>query len=262
MRGSTHLALAAALASAAPAAAQGIEVDLELVLAVDISGSMDHREHTAQRQGYVSAFRHPEVLQAIREGLTGRIAVSYVEWAGSVQAVVVPWTVIDGPGSAAAFAARLEEAPINEFSGTSISGGLDFASQRFDESGVLGLRRVIDVSGDGPNNRGRPVLDARADAIARGITINGLPIVLGHAGGSLSTDLLDIYYEDCVIGGPGAFMIAVDDIDRLPEAIRRKLVLEIVGIEPRIMPADFEVREPRIDCLIGERLRGRWYLDP
>jgi len=262
------VSMIAALAFApAPAAAQEIEVDLELVLAVDVSGSMDPREHAAQRGGYIEAFRHREVIDAITSGVTGKIAVAYVEWAGfPYQDLVVPWMVIDGAASAEAFAAALEAAPVNEFSGTSISAGLDFAAGRFDGNGVSAIRRVIDVSGDGPNNRGRPVTDARREVIARGITINGLPIVLGRAGGSLSTDLLTPYYQDCVIGGPGAFLIAVDDIDRLPEAIRRKLVLEIVS---RPAPAHAaalaviraEATRP-IDCLIGEKLRRRWYDDP
>ncbi len=120
---------------------------------------------------------------------------------------------------------------------------------------------MIDISGDGPNNRGRPVLEARAEVLARGITINGLPIVLGRAGGGLSTNLLDVYYEDCVIGGPGAFMITVDDIDRIGEAIRRKLVLEIAGRPARVIPVVMH-DGPRIDCMVGEQLRRNWFDDP
>jgi len=260
------LAFAVAGGTCGAARAQVADVDVELVLAVDVSGSMDAREHAAQRNGYVEAFRHPEVIQAIRNGLTGRIAVAYVEWAGApYQDLVVPWMAIEDEASAERFAAALEAAPINEFSGTSISAGLDFAASQFGSSGVAGIRRVIDVSGDGPNNRGRPVLEARAEVLERGITINGLPIVVGRAGGSLATELLDVYYGDCVIGGPGAFLITVDDIARLAEGIRRKLVLEIAGPPARVMAAQWSdpaAPAKRIDCLIGERLRGRWYDDP
>lgn len=219
---------------------------------------MDTSERTAQRGGYVEAFRHRDVVQAIRKGMIGRINVTYVEWAGSdFQAVVVPWTVIDDAASADQFSDTLQAAPTNDFHGTSISEGLTFAARQFDLSDHDGIRQVIDISGDGPNNRGPPVLEARSQVLARGITINGLPIVVGRAGGSLPTELLDIYYEDCVIGGPGAFMITVDNINRFGEAIRRKLVLEIAGRPARIIPAAMEDGQ-RIDCLIGERLRRDW----
>jgi hypothetical protein len=242
--------------------AQAIEVDLELVLAVDMSGSMDARERAAQRGGYVEAFRHDAVVGAIRSGAYGRIAVTYVEWAGAgLHSVVVPWTVIEDAASAARFAATLEAAPTNDFRGTSISDGLTFAADQFDVGAHDGLRQVIDISGDGPNNRGRPVLEARAEVLARGITINGLPIVLGRAGGGLSTNLLDVYYEECVIGGPGAFMITVDDIDRIGQAIRRKLVLEIAGRPARVVAAVMH-DGGRIDCMIGEHLRRDWFDDP
>lgn len=244
------------------AEARAIEVDLELVLAVDVSGSMDARERAAQRGGYVEAFRHRNVIRAIHGGMIGRIAVTYVEWAGSgFQAVIVPWTVIDDAESSEKFADTLQAAPTSDFHGTSISEGLTFAARQFDLSDHDGIRQVIDISGDGPNNRGRPVLEARSDVLANGITINGLPVVLGKAGGSLPTGLLGIYYEDCVIGGPGAFVIAVDGIDRLGEAIRRKLVLEIAGTPARLIAAAMPSGR-RIDCLIGEKLRRDWYDDP
>jgi hypothetical protein len=241
---------------------RAIEVDLELVLAVDISGSMDARERAAQRGGYIEAFRHRNVVQAIQGGMIGRIAVTYVEWAGyGFQAVVVPWTVIDDTVSAARFADTIQAASTNDFHGTSISEALIFALRQFDSSDHRGIRQVIDVSGDGPNNRGPPVLEARSQVLARGITINGLPIVIGRAGGSLPTELLDIYYEDCVIGGPGAFMITVDYIHRFSEAIRRKLVLEIAGRPARFITVAMP-GERRIDCMIGEALRRGWYDDP
>ena len=245
------------------AQAQDIEVDLELVLAVDVSRSMDAGEQGLQKEGYLAGLQHPEVVQAIQSGFLGRIAVIYVEWAGPhSQATIEDWAVIDGPDSAAAFAGRVASRPISSFHGTSISGALDYASTLFDGNGFSAGRQVIDVSGDGPNNMGLPVLEARERTLQRGVTINGLPIMLnvGYFGG-YSIRELDIYYEDCVIGGPGAFLVTVENIDRIAEAIRRKLVLEIAGRPARIVPAQFEREEPRIDCLIGEKLRRRW-MDP
>jgi hypothetical protein len=261
------LALGAMLALATPATAQ-VEVDLELVLAVDISRSMDYDEQQLQRDGYVEALRHPEVIVAIQSGPIGRIAITYVEWAGPFhQAMVVPWTFVAGAAEAEAFAARVAEAPLVRERGTSISQGLDFASAQFAMSGARGARRAIDVSGDGPNNMGVPVVPVRDRIVAEGITINGLPIMLktSYAFGPYSIPNLDVYYEDCVIGGPGAFMITVDDPARFAIAIRRKLVLEIAGTmpEPRLMKAAALTPEPRVDCLIGEKQRGRWiYEDP
>jgi hypothetical protein len=253
--------------AAAPAAAQEPDyVDLELVLAVDVSRSMDRLEQEIQRAGYVAAFRHPQVLQAITGGLHGRIAVLYLEWAGSdLQEVVVPWTLVDGPGSAADFADRLEAAPLRDATRTSISGGLAFAARRFAESGVFGLRRVIDLSGDGPNNMGPPVTAVRDELVAQGITINGLPRLISGGGGFLDIELLDLYYEDCVIGGPGAFLVPVTDLAHFGSAIRRKLILEIAGPPsarpPGVQPAAarrVQAERPPVDCLIGERLWRTW----
>jgi hypothetical protein len=251
----------------APASAQ-VEVDLELVLAVDISRSMDYDEQQLQRDGYVEALRHPEVMAAIQSGAIGRIAVTYVEWAGPFhQAMVVPWTIVSSPPEAESFAAQVAAAPLVRERGTSISQGLDFAAGLFAHSGAQGMRRAIDVSGDGPNNMGLPVAPMRDRIVAEGITINGLPIMLksSYAFGPYNIPNLDVYYEDCVIGGPGAFMITVDDPARFAIAIRRKLVLEIAGTvpEPRVMKAATVTPAPRIDCLIGEKQRGRWiYEDP
>lgn len=246
------------------AAAQPDGVDLELVLAVDISRSMDFEEQELQRDGYAAAFRHPEVLAAIASGPLGRIAVTYVEWAGpGVQSVVIPWTIIAGAEEAFAFADKISAAKILRERGTSISGGLEFASALFAGSGVRGLRRAIDVSGDGPNNMGLPVARVRDEVVATGITINGLPIMLRPGGGfgAFGIDNLDIYYEDCVIGGPGAFIVTVNDIDQFPAAIRRKLVLEIAGLgsTPQLIPV--ALTAPRIDCLIGEKRRERYLFD-
>ena len=205
--------LAAALAAALggrPALAAPPDVDLELVLAVDVSRSMDYDEQRLQRDGYVAAFRHPEVIAAISSGALGRIAVTYVEWAGPFyQTIVVPWTILANGADAEAFATKLAAAPLMNETGTSISGGLSFSAQLFDTSGARGLRRAIDVSGDGPNNMGLPVAPMRDQLVEEGITINGLPIMLkrSYSFGPFNIPNLDVYYEDCVIGGPGAFMI-------------------------------------------------------
>lgn len=248
---------------AASAEAQDLDVDLELVLAVDVSRSMDQEEQALQRQGYLAALEHPEVIAAIRSGFLGRIAITYVEWAGpGRQAIIAPWTVVDGVEAASALVDNIAGQPVSYLRGTSISSALLFTSELFDGNGFLSPRQVIDISGDGPNNMGYPVLEARETVLNRGITINGLPIMLNanYYGGYSIRDL-DIYYEDCVIGGPGAFLITVETLDRFAEAVRRKLVLEIAGAEPTMTPAAFGEREPRIDCMIGEKLRQRW-MDP
>jgi hypothetical protein len=249
-----------------PALAEEVEVDLELVLAVDVSRSMDPAEQDLQKDGYVQGLQHPDVLAAIRSGFLGRIAVTYAEWAGpGSHEIIAPWTLIDGEGSAKAFADAIASRPVSYLHGTSISGALLFSSGLFEGNGFRSARQVIDVSGDGPNNMGYPVLQVRSSVLDRGITINGLPIMI-HSDylGGYSIPNLDVYYEDCVIGGPGAFLVTVESIDRIAEAIRRKLVLEIAGTAPRIMPAaerSLEQHKPRIDCLIGEKLRRRW-MDP
>lgn len=261
------LLVLAALFAPSPAAAQ-VDVDLELVLAVDISRSMDLDEQQLQRDGYVAALVHPEVVQAIQSGPSGRIAVTYVEWAGPFrQSVVVPWTLISGIVDAEAFATALAAAPLSRERGTSISEGLAFSAGLFPATGARGTRRAIDVSGDGPNNMGPAVAPTRDRIVAEGITINGLPIMLKPAFsyGPYNIPNLDVYYEDCVIGGPGAFMITVDDMSRFAVAVRRKLVLEIAGRvpEPRLIRAAAFEAPPRIDCLIGEKQRSRWlYEDP
>jgi hypothetical protein len=254
-----------AIASLARPAAADVPVDLALVLAVDVSGSMDEGERALQRGGYVAAFLHPEVIAAIGGGVYGRISVTYVEWAGPrSQTVVIPWRAIDGTASAEAFAAALKAAPTSHIHGTSISGVLAFASTLFDGNGFAAARQAIDVSGDGPNNMGPPVVPVRDAVVARGITINGLPLTLrdddpGSAPyGGLAAGLLELYYEDCVIGGPGAFFVSVRAPGQLADAIRRKLVLEIAGRPPTLMPAQLARPAPRVDCLIGEKTRPSW----
>jgi hypothetical protein len=248
--------LAASLTLANVARAQ-TEVDLELVLAVDVSGSMDIDELEVQREGYVAAFRHPEVISAIRSGPLGRIAVAYVEWAGpQSQATVIPWTLIDGAVAAKAFATQLSTTARGRYRWTSISAGLLYAASTFNHSEFTSARQVIDISGDGPNNRGSPVEPVRANITALGITINGLPLVVKHFGRGYIPNL-DIYYEDCVIGGPGAFLIPVHNMAQFGLAVRRKLLLEIAGLPTRIMLANETPTIPRIDCLIGEKLIER-----
>ena len=212
------------------AAKAPLEVDLELVLAVDVSRSVDLEEHEVQRAGYIAAFRHPDIVQAIESGRFGKIAVMYFEWAGRRhQSVAVPWTIIDDRADAAAFADRLAAQPILPEAGTSISASLTFAEQLFPVSGARGLRRVIDVSGDGANNDGPPVSPVRQRLIADGITINGLPIELDGRG-----EVTD-YFETSVIGGPGAFTITVEDQSGFAEAIRRKLMHEIAWERPMLI---------------------------
>jgi hypothetical protein len=238
-----------------------VPVDVELVLAVDVSYSMDPEEQALQREGYQQALMSPEFLRALREGINGKIAVTYFEWAGNFdRRIVVPWRVIDGPDSAAAVAAEIGQSTFRRASRTSISGALEFAQPLFDNSGYRGIRRVIDVSGDGANNQGTPVVPARDKVLAAGITINGLPIMLKRPRWTtMDLDNLDVYYEDCVIGGPGAFIVPVREREKFKEAIRRKLVLEIASHPPQPKIISAQAREPRIDCMIGEKLwQQRW----
>jgi hypothetical protein len=253
------VAMLIAAASSAAVAAADTPVDLELVLAVDVSRSMDSDEQVLQRDGYVEAFRHKDVIDAIASGANGRIAVSYVEWAGATyQRTLVPWTIIDGEAAAHAFADRLAAAPITREHGTSIANGLIYVGPSFEGNGFVGGRRVIDVSGDGPNNVGMPVVAARDPLVAKGVTINGLPIMIKRPGDFASIENLDIYYEDCVIGGTGAFLVPVTDIQKIASAIRRKLVLEIAAQPARVVPASEVKAQPRVDCMIGEKLREQW----
>jgi hypothetical protein len=238
-----------------------IAVDIELVIAVDVSYSMDPDEQALQREGYVMALTSREFMQALREGVNGKIAITYFEWAGQFdQKVIMPWRLIEGPESADAVAAEIAAAPYRRASRTSISGGLTFAKPLFDHSGYRGLRRVIDVSGDGANNAGALVVPTRDDVLAAGITINGLPIMLKRANpGTMDIEKLDIYYEDCVIGGPGAFVVPIREREKFIEATRTKLVLEVAGRqpEPRVIPASSQA--PRISCSIGEKMwQDRW----
>lgn len=215
------------------AAAQDLPVDLELILLVDVSGSVDAQEAELQRKGYADALNNERVIEAIRTGPMGRIAVTYIEWADDTyQNVIVGWSVIDGPAAAQGFADRLLAAPINTAFWTSIGSAIDFAARQFDGNGAEGVRRVIDISGDGYSNRGRPPGEARDAAVAAGITINGLPILNTRPnpwGGMPPVDL-DAYYEQHVIGGPGAFVQVAGDFTSFGEAILAKLVREIAAL--------------------------------
>ena len=224
------LALALLLLTA-PAVAQreiGPPVDLALVLAVDASGSVDRVRFELQKQGYVAAFRHPRVIGAIQSGPTQAIAVIMMQWTGpALQVTAVPWTKITDAASANAFADAVARAPRALFSGgTSISGAIDTAMGLLFDNPFRATRRVIDISGDGSNNRGRSANQARDEAVAKGVGINGLPIL------SLEPDL-DRYYRDNVIGGPGAFVIAAKDYETFADAILKKLIAEIAAVTPR-----------------------------
>src|SRR5437016_5439656 len=233
-----------------------IPVDTELVLAVDVSYSMDPEEQQLQREGYITGLTSREFMQALRGGMHGKVAVTYFEWAGpGDHKIIVPWRLVDGPEAADAVANEIARAPYRRASRTSIASALQFAKPLFDASGYHGIRRVIDVSGDGANNSGPLLVPVRDQVVASGITINGLPIMLKRPNTfTMDIDNLDIYYEDCVIGGPGAFVIAIQERAQFKEAIRTKLVLEIAGRTPehRIVPA--QARTPRISCTIGEQM--------
>jgi Protein of unknown function (DUF1194) len=245
------MGIALLAAFSAPAARADTEVDLALVIAVDVSYSMDLDELALQRQGFADAFRAAEVHDAIRRGMLGKIAVVYFEWAGSWdQRVIVPWTVIDGAESAGAFAEKVAAQPVRRAQRTSISGAIEFGVKLLGQSGVDAARRVIDISGDGPNNQGRPVTVAREEALSQGIIINGLPIML-KTPGYLDIPDLDVYYRDCVIGGQGSFVVPARNREQFPNAIKTKILLEVVGLAapvPLVRPA----QTSGADCMVGE----------
>jgi hypothetical protein len=236
-------------------------VDVELVLAVDVSYSMDLDELALQREGYAQAIVSKEFLQALKSGPNGKISVTYFEWAASSdQKIIIPWRVIDGPETADAVASEILKTPIRRASRTSISGAINFAMALLDEDPHRGIRRVIDISGDGPNNNGSPVTIARDAAVEKGVIINGLPIMVKELSYStMDIGNLDFYYEDCVIGGPGSFVVTIKERDKFKEAIRTKLVLEIAGRTPERPIVPVAVKEPRVNCMIGEKIwQERW----
>ncbi|MDW3222235.1 MAG: DUF1194 domain-containing protein [Paracoccaceae bacterium] len=247
-----------------PATAQDIEVDVELFLAVDVSRSMSPAELEIQRRGYAEALTSEQVMTAIQNGLLGRIAITYVEWAGEyAQRVIVPWTLIQTDSDAQKIARQITARFDEGLRRTSISGALLYAQDDFQENGFIGLRRVIDVSGDGPNNQGRPVESARDAALSQGFIINGLPLMTQDALSEIwGIPDLDIYYRNCVIGGPGAFVISVLSWDQFGAAVKRKLVLEIAEIPVRVVPVQYQPPTP-YDCLVGEKMweQNRAYFD-
>jgi len=232
------LVLFAATAVAASGGALARDsVDVALVLLADGSGSIDPEEHRLQREGYADALTSGAVLSAIRSNAHGRIAVAFVEWgAPDSQDVVVDWALIDGEASAKVVADRLRSAPKRSYGYNSISNAIDFAVRLLDSGPWAGERQVIDVSGDGPNIGGRPILAARDAALARGITINALAIRQPGSDVALrgrGLPPLEDYYRDNVIGGPGAFVEIADGRERFAQAIRAKLVQEIASLGAR-----------------------------
>ena len=236
-------ALVPSLAATSRAQAAPLPVDLELILAVDVSGSVDAIEARLQREGYISAMTSETVMKAIKSGPFRRIALAYVEWASEqYQQTVMPWTLIESLEDSQNFMSKVADSPYVAIRWTSISAAIDYSVKLFAESPFEGTRRVLDISGDGKNNHGRDVALARAEAIAAGITINGLPILnsrsgaydLGGPRGWPSDPDLDSYFQTRVIGGPGAFMIAAESFDTFSEAVKSKLMREIAGIPPHI----------------------------
>jgi hypothetical protein len=240
------LAILTGLAPAASAA--DIEVDLLLVLAIDVSRSIDEVEGQLQRQGYIEAISDQRVIDAIVSGPHQRIALCYIEWAGAhYQRVVIDWTLIDGPASARAFVERLAEAPRVSESWTAVGAALEFSGRKLVNNGFRATRRVIDVSGDGRNNHGPPDAPIRDALVAQGIVINGLPIMLGRTNfGRPPDDELDRYYEENVIGGPGSFLIVARSFEDFGKAVRTKLIKEVSGIAgyPQLASQPVRTRDP------------------
>jgi hypothetical protein len=230
------LALAASQLATAPARAQ--QVDLLLVLAADVSRSVDHQKFMLQREGYAAAVSNPQVLDAIRSGANGKIALNFLEWSGvGAQKVVIDWTVIDGPASARKFGDQLVEAPRSFADRTSISGGIEFAMAQLKRAPFQSTRRTIDISGDGTNNAGPDVTLARDDAVAQGVTVNGL-VILSQSQVPWNPEHtnppggLEQYYRDNVIGGPGAFVVAAEGFESFGRAIIKKMIAEIAMLRP------------------------------
>ena len=262
-------------------AAAAEAVDLKLVIAADVSYSIDEEEAMLQRQGTIDAFRSAEVIGAIASGVLGRIAVAYIDFSSRMtNRVVLDWQVIGDGATANAFADRLAAASLTHGMHTSISDGIELARRLIETSPIQGTRQVIDVSGDGPNNFGRLVDDVRDATIARRITINGLPIMNERGAFSSRYYLpdLDLYYRGCVIGGPGAFIVVANNFADFARAIRRKLILEIAGLSPRdegpprplpmpaatgtsLRPSPNGYVYPK-GCDIGERMRGYISTEP
>ncbi len=251
-----------ALAGAIPAHAADVEVDAELVLAVDVSRSMSEHELEIQRRGYAEALTSDAVIRAIRGGLLGRVALRYVEWSNvNQQRVIVDWTMIDSAQHARDVALKLTAQFNNALRRTSISDAIDSSARSFKTNGFTSNRQIIDISGDGPNNSGRPVLLARDAAVKRGIVINGLPLMTREGMGiQFQLDDLDEYYRHCVVGGPGSFVIPVNEWQEFPTAVRRKLVLELAGQTPLpVIKTSVSGKTANgYDCMIGEKIWQRF----
>ncbi len=280
LKGAVAVLIAGMMGIPAPAGAQGAlkRVDLELVLAVDISQSMDREEHELQRMGYVEAFRHKDVINALMSGPEGRIAGVYMEWAGDFEPyVTIPWTIIDSEKSARAFADKLAAEDVFGEQRTSISTALIKATELLETNDIASYRQVIDVSGDGANNAGPLVAPVRDEVVKRGITINGLPIMLNKPREYYDIDHLDRYYKHCVIGGESAFIAPVYDLKHLAATIRKKLVMEIASIDvapeaapiqvaeaetpddagtPGVVRVQLKLPAEKTDCEIGEKVWG------
>ena len=251
-------ALAAALLLARPTAAEDAQQDVDVALAmgVDISYSMDDDEQRLQREGYIQTLGSRQLLDGVAGGLNGRIAVAYFEWAGNYERrVLVPWTIVDGPKTMEPVLDILRNTPRRRASRTSVSGAIDFGADLLDKAPVRAIRKVLDISGDGPNNNGRPVEQARDEASGRGSSSTDCPILVKRSfNNSFDIENLDEYYSDCVVGGPGSFMIEIDDReDHFAQATRQKLLKEIAGIveTPRVLRV---ADRPKVDCLVGEKL--------
>lgn len=233
-----------ALLLAVPAAAE--EVDVELVLAADGSGSIDDDELAFQRRGYAEAVMSAEVLNAIRDGIHQKIAIAYIEWGGPAsQHTIVDWMVVRDEASAAAFAEALVTRPRAAWGYNSISAAIDYSVHKLETNEHQGIRRVIDVSGDGPNIGGRSIHAARDEAVAKGIVINGL--VIQRPGGQpriVGGRPLSLVYEQDVIGGPASFVMVADENVSFADAVRRKMVLEIAGLAPAVPTRAAEAQQP------------------
>ncbi|KIN75307.1 DUF1194 domain containing protein [Sulfitobacter noctilucae] len=239
--------------AAPPVSAQETEVDLELVLMVDVSRSMSDAELELQRRGYAEALRSDVVFRAVQSGLLQTLALTYVEWAGT-QEIIVDWQLIETRQDLDSFADQLTVRSNPSLRRTSISSALEFGASRILRNAYRGLRRVIDISGDGPNNLGPLVLTSRDRVTAQGITINGLPLMTNDGAPQLfHLENLDVYYQTCVIGGPGAFAIPVYVWRDFSAAVQRKLVLEIAGLMPQPQMIKAQARDPR-DCQVGEKI--------
>jgi Protein of unknown function (DUF1194) len=255
------VAIIALAALQSPAAGELVGVDLQLVIAIDVSASMDESRRRVQRDGYARAIRSAEVLAAIKSGPHGRIAIASFGWASpDYQRVIVPWTIVETPAGADAVARAIEREPLAAEGGTSISAALLFSERLLHAAGIRADRKVIDVSGDGPNNSGPLLSPARHSVLASGVTINGLAIALRtkeeHTFGPFASTTIRSYYQDCVIGGAGAFVIEVAEVGEFEPAIRTKLTREIVEMHPLTQRVAYVSKHPlAVGCETGSRRR-------